>query len=328
MRRRNKIFAGVFLGGVILMSFNVNSKSEAINWAKEKGRWSEKIDEQGAEAAYGEFKKAYEDENLIIQHWAVHLFGSLLYEKVGIQGTVICDDAFNFGCYHGFFSSILADKGDSIIAELDALCVGKYGIYGTGCQHGIGHGLIEFFGRDNLLKALEACRHTTQVNKRFGCTSGVFMEYNAPLLTGAEVKRDPKTLNTDEPYEPCDKVPQQYQESCYYELAQWWTQSGLDFQKIGELCGLIENLGINQRSCYFGIANLPVSLSGDPENEIPRRCGQMPDTLGEALCLAGYKLKNMVEKCEESSVERDMCSNGAVLDSVNKAIDIGELRML
>ena len=217
--------------------------------------WEQQIQRHGAKDAYAEFKERTEKAPLARQHFAAHVMGDVLAEKLGTEGITVCDTSFAFGCFHGLFSAIIAKEGTAVIKELDAACVKAYGVMGTGCTHGIGHGILEYVGYENVAKALELCGLTTQKVPLLGCTSGVFMEYNQPL-GGDPQNLVPGTRPFDptHPYMPCTHVPQQFQASCYFELGGWLRTSISD--DAAKRSGVCAGLSGEPRSrCYMGIGS-------------------------------------------------------------------------
>ncbi|MCP6719985.1 MAG: hypothetical protein KJI72_01485 [Patescibacteria group bacterium] len=257
---------------------------------KARNYWAERIDAVGAKRAYEEFKETYYKEHFGIQHTLAHVMGELLYEKESVQGLTVCDATFAFGCYHSFFGRVLSEHGIAIIPELDKACVEKFGPLGTGCQHGIGHGLREFMGSEKLVDALEACILTTQLKDLFGCTSGIFMENNVPIVISADkpAYTEPRTLNPNNPYEPCNTiVPEQFRNSCYYEMAQWWNQVfNRNWEKMGRLCEEVGNEEYT-KSCYFGIGNITAPSSQYEVEATINKCKQMPSREAEVTCRSG-----------------------------------------
>lgn len=260
-----------------------------LNPVAEKKRWTERIQEAGPEIAYREFSEAYADKHFGIQHGAMHIMGELLYETQGIKGLSICDVTFAFGCYHSFFGRAFSEKGLEIIRDLDHACVAKFGPLGTGCQHGIGHGLMEYFGAAKLTTALEHCKETTQLKELFGCTSGVFMEYNVPIIIDANISyTEPRKLNSANPNEPCNTiVAEKFRSSCYYEMPQWWDKVyKRNYEKIGMLCNDIENVE-HQESCFLGIGNVAAPSSEYDVKETIAKCEKMPDSKSMLICRSG-----------------------------------------
>jgi hypothetical protein len=146
--------------------------SEKLNIIDEKEKWKEKIISAGPKTAYGEFKQAFSSFRFDQQHVMAHLFGELLYQEGGTAYLETCDSEFSFGCYHGFFTTAIYGEGDSVIMELDRICIETGGLGASGCQHGLGHGLVEYYGHtlDGLKNALQSCEDTTSYSKKFGCT--------------------------------------------------------------------------------------------------------------------------------------------------------------
>ncbi|MDP3778765.1 MAG: hypothetical protein Q8R30_01795 [bacterium] len=252
----------------------------------------ERVDRIGSKGAYEELKRDYAERRFEDQHTAAHLFGELLYQKEGIHGVTFCDELFAFGCYHGFFGTALSREGVGMIKELDRACVEKFGT-ATGCQHGIGHGLMEYFGRGNLVAALRGCEQTTQKNPLHGCSSGVFMDYNEPVIfSGNNVNSSIRALNRDNPHEPCNTVvPEKFRSSCYFEIGLWWKHTlGDDYGKLGELCRQVHDKE-QRTSCYLGLGNVAASSSEYDTAATIASCEKMSKAEGEMYCRVGAALR-------------------------------------
>lgn len=254
--------------------------------------WELRMREVGPAEAYEEFKKGYADAPFEDQHGNAHLIGDLLYRIAGIDGLSVCDESFAFGCYHSFFGAFLADHGTASVNELAEACREKFGDADTGCTHGIGHGIMEALGRENLLEALELCEASGQTNPLYGCTSGLFMEYNDAIVVDesgirAEVRRPGGDLR-----EPCRSgVPERHKASCYYELALWWRHLfGDDFEKVGNLCGTVEEDAYRDL-CYRGWGTTVAENSSYAAENVVRICGLIQDEEGAAWCASGAALR-------------------------------------
>lgn len=251
--------------------------------------WSSRIDRFGPEKAYDKFISSYRSQSFTDQHLASHVFGSLLYDKEGAHGIKICQSVFAYGCFHGFFSKAIGQQGLAIIPALDQACVERYGRLGTGCQHGIGHGIMEYLGPEFLIEALDKCLLTTQINPLFGCSTGVLMEYNLRTeISAIKVEMIPRKLDQQGPYFPCSDLPRpNYRLTCYYQQPQWWNRIfSSNFVKIGSLCFDIKDAQ-EQESCYLGSGSA-AALSTDYETNLVRKnCQKMPSPPTQALCLAG-----------------------------------------
>ncbi len=266
----------------------------------------------GGESAYEAFKSTFKGSGPEREHNAAHLFGESLFGVLGLQGISVCDSEFNFGCYHGFFSVSVKQEGLSIVPNLDTEC--KSSLRSSACQHGLGHGILEFLGHKNIHKALETCRLTDQPDPIAGCTSGVFMEYNVPLiLNGTNYTVSPRPLgDPEEPYALCAEVAERFRGSCFHELAQWWNQvyKG-NFERMGSLCGAVQD-DLNRYQCFSGIGNIAGSAAAYDSEGAIALCKKMP-TFGLNACLenAAWSFSaNVQDKvgalavCEEVSLER------------------------
>lgn len=250
---------------------------------QERKRWSERIRQVGADQAYQEFKTTYAQRHFGIQHALSHLFGELIYEKEGIHGVAVCDSTFSFGCYHSFFGRAIAEGGTKTLSVLNAACEGKFGSRGTGCQHGIGHGILEYMGHQHLQNALDACTVIQQEQQLFGCTSGVFMEYNVPIIITATTSFVRfREFNVETPYVPCPVLPERFRSSCYHELGQWWDKF-ISYNKIGMLCGAVTNTQ-EQEACFRGVGNVAAPSSQYDVGETIKKCNEMPPTQARIFC--------------------------------------------
>lgn len=249
--------------------------------------WKNRIQEIGADQAYFELKAAYAAEDFGVQHLAAHIFGEILYEEKGLGGLQVCDGSFAFGCYHSFFGFAVAKEGIETIAKLDELCIRKFGIFGTGCQHGLGHGVLEYIGHDRIRDALEICKRTQQVNPLFGCTSGVFMEYYTPIvLFEFDAKIAVKPFEVSNPYGVCGKLGDAgFRLSCYYELGHWWQRHDFGYAAMGQYCAAL--YGDEREVCFQGIADaITVAVAYDVSQSV-LGCQAMPNSEGIISCRSG-----------------------------------------
>ncbi|MBY0111044.1 hypothetical protein K2Y00_03545 [Patescibacteria group bacterium] len=241
------------IGGILFGSRFFGPQYDPQDEAYNASYWSYSIQRSGAPSAYQEFLVRNSSTDSTRQHLAAHVFGEVLFKIEGEEGISVCDAQFGFGCYHGFFGRAISEGGVESIARLDAACVKTHGTLGTGCQHGVGHGILEYVGYDALDEALALCAETTQLTSRLGCTSGVFMEYNSPLagisdgLVPTTRALDPLNL-----YEPCNEVEEKYKESCFHELGAWVLSHHADAARAG-FCEGIEGRG--RESCFVGMGS-------------------------------------------------------------------------
>lgn len=311
MLRAVWIFAVVTLcvGLIGVWRFGTHGTPDVLSMSPDGAHayWSERIQSAGGVAAYKEFKRVYSKAPFTMQHPAAHVFGALLYRHEGLSGFLVCDSDFSFGCYHGYFGSAVAGSGVDVIGELDKKCIDLYGPYGTGCQHGIGHGVMEYMG-DDIDGALALCARTTQLEPLFGCTSGVFMEYNTPInFSLTDTVQKPRSFDPEHPFEPCVSVVRKYRTSCYFEIGLWWKQMlGGDFAQVGALCGRIEDED-EREACYLGVGGVAAPTADFDIPSLAALCEKMPTREGALLCSAGasWTFWAIPERREKS---RDVCT--------------------
>ncbi|MEX0877512.1 MAG: hypothetical protein WDZ40_01455 [Candidatus Spechtbacterales bacterium] len=282
---------------ISLEFFKANTKTDvgeydnAIKFSYEEDRniWSENVDNLGSQKAYSKFKTEYAFADFDTQHNVAHIMGELLYEKEGLNGLAVCDESFAFGCYHSFFIKAMADQGVGVVKDLDEICITEYPGNATGCQHGIGHGILISLGHQNLVEALEVCKLTFQPDPLFGCTAGVFMEYNYPVVFSPGVakttlrKIDPNNYNF-----PCNTiVPSEFRSSCYFEITAYWVQIfNNDFKKIGRLCQEL-NASIEKEACYLGVGSIAVSKNNYKKDAVFLWCGDTKEEKYKSICKIG-----------------------------------------
>lgn len=250
--------------------------------------WENVIRDLGPSESYEFFVEYNDRQDFLEQHNIAHGFGEDLFAVEGVDGATVCDERYGFGCYHQFFLSAVSAKGIEVVDTLDKVCIEENGFGGQGCQHGIGHGLVQYFGHSRINEALDVCGSLAWQEPLFGCQSGVFMEYNFPSIVegvteeGAGNKYDEKN-----PYHPCDTVAERFKYACFYSLPEWWSRGEeLSYETIGDLCQGILNREYS-KICFKGIGLDAVQLSEFEPSGAIEKCNQMPSVEGIAFCRAG-----------------------------------------
>jgi len=249
--------------------------------------WENRIKGAGGKQAYGEFKQAYLSDYPNNIHYIAHIFGTALYKTEGTKGMTHCDSNFAYGCYHGFILKALSESGDSIVSKLNQTCIENIRRDETGCRHGIGHGLLEYFGHNNLEKALKLCASIQNVTP-LGCTQGVFMGYNRPMSDNENKFLEVRSLDQEsEIYKPCEDLPDEFQISCYYEQSQWWTKLfSQNYSKVGNLCESLKK-SRTQIACYLGVGVIAGQTTGFNVEKTIENCTKMPNMLSNIYCRSG-----------------------------------------
>lgn len=249
--------------------------------------WSKQIKALGGKNAYATFKENSHTSGISDNHFAFHLFGELLFLHEGEKAFSICDTTNAYACYHGFTTKAIKTNGLRVLKKIDQECIKEFKSSDTGCRHGIGHGLLEYFGPRNLDKALEACS-TIQATHILGCTQGVFMEFDFPGMTSpsgnaAAIRR----LSSNDPYNPCNTLNKSYQLSCYFEIIQLWDQIfEKNYEKIGTLCMQLKERE-EQVACFLGAGRAAAGMSGGNILLTQSRCSLMPNNDAFLHCHAG-----------------------------------------
>lgn len=285
----------------------LNELVSDFNEDSEREFWSKRFDSVGAERTYEEVKVKSGNLESDDVHTRMHIFGEILYEGLGVDGLAVCDDSFSFGCYHGFFGSAVSREGLEVLPKLDQACLAKFKEEFLPCQHGIGHGILSYFGVDNLRKALEKCRQLTW-QATGGCSSGVFMEYNFRTITHKQTSI--RSLDSSKgPYFPCDSIQAEFKASCYSEQPQWWQAvfKG-DYDSIGELCYGVEAEDL-RRPCFYGVGNYAVPFSGFDSDKTGEICAKMPDLDSEKYCVEGASWIFLADKGNGLLKAENLCKS-------------------
>lgn len=288
MKRTFLMILGVCLlvaaGGAYAWHAAGAAQPSSFNVAGSRAAITRDLRALGPERAYAAFKTRYTGAGFSQKHNAAHLFGSLLYDERGLGGIGTCDADFNYGCYHGFMTEAIAQAGFAVIPQLTAACQ-KTGV-AVSCEHGIGHGIVEYLNHKDLPRALAACAQTKPKDPIAGCFTGAFMEYNEPILfsndgtarSEARPMADPKN-----PYDVCTSLDAAYAPACYFSLPQWWRQVyGPDYGKMGALC---QRAPAFNDDCYAGVGNIVAPSADFDAAQTIAWCDAMPSAAGRSRCL-------------------------------------------
>ncbi len=229
---------------------------------EEETRWGKRIVAVGGSRAYEEFASAVSDMSPRKRHKRAHAFGSALYAVDGIPAFSVCDARFSYGCFHEFLGRAIADKGLSVVTQLNEECVNAFVSSPFSCQHGIGHGIFAALGYTfpDLLKALEICNTLSSNSPIGGCLGGIFMEYNFQTMLGNDGQL--RTPSAD-PFDLCSRLPKGFEIACIFWQPWWWHQldkaRGLSeleiFAKMGMACSSLDSEE-SIRACFEGLGNI------------------------------------------------------------------------
>lgn len=213
-------------------------------------------------------------------HELAHMAGEIVYEQSGMDGISICAPDFEFGCYHGFAGQALSEAGLDPVTGIDAAC--RASSDPLGCEHGIGHGVLAFFGNGELVQALAICASLRQESPVGGCFGGVFMEYNFNTMQ-SNVGIAVRPFGEADADEPCASLPEEFKIPCYFDQPSWWHAAATDglrderdrFRDVGARCAALAPA--YKDACYQGIGNVVGPTSGYDAGVIEDWCGTMPE---------------------------------------------------
>lgn len=257
--------------------------------------WIEDINNRGPQKAYASFADLIAEVEPPRQHTLAHVMGGALYKVLGNEGLSYCTDEYSYGCYHEFLGQAIHEGGIPVIEQLSSNCESILKSQSLGCQHGIGHGILGYFGYDfnALLDALSNCELLGDETISRSCFGGVFMEYNTETLLSDQARNRAFDKELGYMY-PCSSLTKSWQKSCYFWQIQWWF--ALDRQKYSDIedrvkqsagrCALVKDEYI-KRECFRGIGyNLPGEANYDTE-AVSSLCQHISSPVGQVECASG-----------------------------------------
>ncbi len=264
--------------------------NSSYDYRIEKALLENKFKKLSSKDLYTLFKERYSQVEQTKVHNLAHWIGTEIYTHGGMDGLLICDEAFSYGCYHGFFIKAFEKEGKNLYQSGDKYCFGdgsqplKYG----GCIHGLGHGVLYLNGYDlNGLKgALKDCESLSSISSINGCNNGVFMEYNTRTMQSldtGEIKL--RSLNSNNPLEPCNQLETKYINDCYFEQPAWWAGVYFnDFEKMVELCE-----GLNEKTqaenCFGGIGRMVPVVDMYQGTKVKEVCMSISSGVYQSYCI-------------------------------------------
>lgn len=244
----------LFIGELYILTHMFNQKSDFhLNDIQSLTQhWQNLIDREGSANAYAVFKSENAHYSVYYQHDIAHIFSDLLYKKMGIKAIEICDDSFDYACYHSIIGNFVRDHGIADIEQVEDLCRSSSSSWA--CNHGLGHGIMATLGYDKLNQSLDICKNLMDKTHTTGCLGGIFMEYNLHTMANQPFnqnnirKIDPKNV-----FAPCPKLDSFFQPTCYLYLPQWWSGAlpKISAQSLGQLCAIIPP-SANRQACFGG----------------------------------------------------------------------------
>lgn len=264
--------------------------NDTYDYRAEKAKLTKEFQVKSASQVYQEFKDRYKNIDRFKIHNLAHWIGTEIYVKSGMGGLLVCDEAFDYGCYHGFFIKAFEKEGKNLYSSGDKHCFGdgsqplKYG----GCIHGLGHGVLYLNGYDEngLISALKDCESLSSESSIDGCNNGVFMEFNTRTmqsLDSGDIKV--REYNPQTPDYPCSVLDLKYKADCYYEIPAWWSNViNSDFIKMISFCQLVTDKE-SQNSCFGGVGRMVPVNNNYRSDKVWEVCSQITTATGQTYCI-------------------------------------------
>ncbi len=309
----SSIVVGVCIAILVCSFFILNSMQRSpydpatASYQEKLAYWNTRVGAVGGVPAYKELATFLKGFTVEIQHNETHAFGTALYEQVGIEGIAVCDDRFEYACFHQVIGEIFADLGMDSFSRIVEACKG-----GPACLHSIGHGVLaqQGYAVTDLQNALKGCEALPSAVYVEGCYGGVFMEYNMRRLLGDDQLPRPLGKNW---LDPCDQFSGVLGRICFYWQPTWWRSalssddlhlSPAGFQRMGALCSTITDTEL-KASCFEGTGVIAMNSGRTPKEGVSACSAVSSEALGVALCRTGAA--RLIALLGQPEVARSVC---------------------
>ena len=253
----------------------------------------------GAKKSYDALK-SYFKANELDAHDFAHVVGFVAADEGDIDGIKVCDNFYNYGCYHGFMQIYLQKHGVSSVVDMEKSCLSLGQVSAPSCLHGIGHGLM-MEAAYLLASALKNCE-LLQVQDRTYCFDGVFME----RIAGSMLPQDKKLkIAQDNLFDPCNSVNKIYGRECWRnQVAVWFSYFSQDPAKIGSYCASLERE--YWETCFETLGLLLVQHKPADLNQLISAC-QIVDKTAHDFCIVG-EVKELLFEGKDVNLAYSLCS--------------------
>lgn len=261
-------------------AFQIPRTAEAIQ--KERDFIDKQIQTLGPDPAYQNLLGTVANASESDKHLMGHIFGHELYTQRGLGGFPACDKQLGGGCLHEFVGTAIQHEGLSVVSTLNQNCLAHFGEKeSVACQHGLGHGLLSFFGYEmkDLTRALDSCKPLATGDPMRGCYSGALMEFDSRTMTDNAVRPvDPKA-----PFELCNHLASSYKPACYFWTPAWlWqslynaSQTAEAFAGVGSYCAKVPAPYADY--CFQGLGNFVPSNASFDRQKAKQLCDAASNT--------------------------------------------------
>jgi hypothetical protein len=269
--------------------------------------------------------------NDTVGHMINHETGLYFYKTEGMKGLSECKDYFTYSCYHGFFAAMTLDRGLSDLPAIAKICAGESDRNTQlQCAHGVGHGLLDSVGYQELPQALALCKETFSSDKAeiSLCFDGIAMENNRPPFT---VPPPDHWYEASDPMYPCDApeiVSLGAHNSCWhtqsYNLlrAAAYPQIGGDVGKAERYCDSLSDQN-DAHICRVGIGRSLFARVGFDIQNARATCAPASDLVScvwfvaRSMYYFGDRASDLLGICEnESGARKDTCYHEALFNAI------------
>ncbi len=257
------------------------------------------VKKNGVKKAYSILKEKYPDNDAAAHNFA-HIVGFEALRQESMAGLEICDNLYNYGCYHGFVEVYLKQSGIASVKDIENTCQRLGTVHTPSCIHGIGHGVMVTDSYD-IEKALTDCDILDKPSRIY-CWDGAFMERITGSMLGDDYKLEIDSSNIDE---PCVSIEEIYREQCFRnQVTVWYSYYQNNIGKIASRCLSIRDS--YQKTCFESIGLMNVmAAAGDPQRIIINCLTLNTDALD--FCFIG-SLKESLFEGKDPQIARSYCA--------------------
>lgn len=264
---------------------------------------SVKIKTEGIYKTYDYFRKNFATYEPSTSHYLGHYLGEQAYKILSDAGFDVCDFGLDYGCIHGFVIAGINERGNGFFDTVMNRCknIDPLDLKRSSCIHGVSHTVLSLKGYtfNDLKWSLGKC-DTLLEDDKFdspgACYSAVFMEYNLMSLDGEKNGEwfVTRTLDTNNPTNPCEDLGAKYQWACYSEMSSFWMNNfGPDYERMARYCKSA-TLKRSKEGCFWGLGRAMSDIYRYDVEKVGNECRKISpnDMLYSCIFGASIVIKN------------------------------------
>lgn len=274
--------------------------------------------QNGVNKTYDLVKKRFPNNDPSAHDFA-HVVGIVAYQVDGMDGLSHCDTAYNYGCFHGFMESFVAQNGIEQIPQIESACFGLGDLHAPSCLHGIGHGVMIDSGYD-LAKGLKGC-HLLQNQSQIYCFDGVFMERIVQSMQAPEKRFLPTEATLDY---PCGEVAYIYKSQCWRnQVTVWFSFFGGESRNAGQRCLRIEAEFVPM--CLESVGLNIAMQAPKSADAVAGACAFIPENIVADSCVIGV-VKELMFENKSPELAASLCNYVSVSSRDGCHLLFGQLK--